>query len=223
MSAVPDLFTRPDAADQFICSFGKSGALGVFNAPAPMVLRRGDRVVVRTPRGIEIGSVLCPASVRQARLLGATAAGDLLRPLSADDVTRAAELNAVAQTVYDEARRQIGITQLAIEVLDVEILLDGRQAIVQHVGDDPRLDEWAHALEQRFTIAVRLENLAQPAAHAEEHAGCDKPDCGRNAGGCSECSTGGGCSSCGSGKVDMREYFAHLRQKMENSQRRPLL
>src|SRR6059036_1305570 len=103
MSAIPDLFTRPDAADQFVVSFGKSGALGVFNAPAPLVLRRGDRVVVRTPRGTEMGTVVGAASVRQARLLGAGATGDLLRPLSAADAAHAAQLQQLAQGVYERA------------------------------------------------------------------------------------------------------------------------
>lgn len=221
MSAIPDLFTRPDAADQFVISFGKSGALGVFNAPAPLVLRRGDRVVVRTPRGVELGAVLCAATVRQARLLGATGMGELLRPLAAADAARLPALDRLAQELYAAAREQA--SACLVEVLDVEVLLDGAVAIVQYLGDDTNLDTFAQALESRFAIAVRLENLAQPACAAEEHGGCDKPDCGRGAGGCSTCSAGGGCSSCGSGKVDMRDYFAHLRDKMEHHQRRPLV
>jgi hypothetical protein len=219
MSALPDLFTRPDAADQFVVSFGKNGALGVFNAPAPLVLRRGERVVLQTPRGLEVGSVLCPASIRQARLLGAVTTGALLRPLSADDAARLPALEQVGQQLYEAARRQV---PAGAEILDVELLLDGQQAILHFVGDAPNLDEFARTLEQHFALHVRLENLVQPAGAAEEHGGCDKPDCGREAGGCTTCSTGGGCSSCGSSKVDLRDYFAHLRGKLENNQRRPL-
>ena len=222
MSAIPDLFIRPDAADQFVVSFGKAGAVGVFNAPAPFVLRRGDRVVIGTPRGTEVGSVLCPASVRQARLLGATVSGPLLRPLAAEDEARLPELHQLGQRLYEAGRALVQQDGLALEILDVEILLDGRQAILQFVGADPRLDDFAHALERRFALEVRLENLTQPSA-VEEHGGCDKPDCGRSAGGCTTCSSGGGCSSCGSQKVDMRNYFGHLREKMENDQRRPLV
>jgi hypothetical protein len=221
MSAVPDLLTCPDAADQFVVSFGTSGALGVFNAPAPLVLRRGDRVVLRTPRGVEGGSVLCPATVRQARLLGATGMGELLRPLSAADADRLRAAGRLAQDLYAAARQHAA--GLGVDVLDVEVLLDGGTAIVQYVGGEAHLDGFAQALEARFALAVRLENLALPPASSEEHGGCDKPDCGRNAGGCSTCSTGGGCSSCGSAKVDMRDYFAHLRDQMEHRQRRPLV
>jgi cell fate regulator YaaT (PSP1 superfamily) len=222
MSAIPDLLTRPDAAEQFVVSFGKGGALGVFNAPAPLVLRRGDRVVIQTPRGVEVGSVLCAATIRQARLLGAVTSGAMLRPLAAGDAARLPALDALARRLYEAARRHAQADRLDLEILDVEVLLEGRQAIVQYLGDATNLDTLATALERELALEVRLENLAEPASPAEEHGGCDKPDCGRGAGGCSTCSTGGGCSSCGSHKVDMRDYFAHLRDKMENNQRRPL-
>ncbi len=185
------------------------------------MLRRGDRVVIRSPRGVEAGTVLCAASVRQARLLGATGMGDLLRPLAAADADRLPALDRLAQELYTAARDAAGA--LDLEVIDVEVLLDGGSAIVQYLGGAANLDAFAQTLEARFALAVRLENLAQPASAAEEHGHCDKPDCGRGAGGCTTCSTGGGCASCGSAKVDMRDYFAHLRDQMEHRQRRALL
>jgi cell fate regulator YaaT (PSP1 superfamily) len=224
MSASPELLARPGAALQYIVSFGKAGGVGVFTADQPLSLRRGERVAIRSPRGAEAGTVLCPATVRQARLLGATASGPLLRPLNIDDKARLAEQRPLAQRLYDAARRLAEQERLSLEVLDVEVLLDGDQAIVQFVGEDIPLDAFAQLLEQQFNLQIRLENVAQRSALAEEeHGGCDKPDCGRDAGGCSTCSTGGGCSSCGSKKVDMRDYFVHLREKMEKGQRRPLL
>jgi hypothetical protein len=120
---------------------------------------------------------------------------------------------------------------LSIDILDAEILLDGQQAVLHIVGDDPHLDDFAQTLERRFELQIRFENLAQPAPHADEepadeHGGCGKPDCGRaegGSGGCTTCSTGGGCSSSCGVKVDMRDYFGHLREKMEKSPRRSLV
>jgi cell fate regulator YaaT (PSP1 superfamily) len=228
MSAVPELLTRPHAADQYVVSFGKGGGVGVFTAHEPMPLLRGDRVVVRSPRGIEAGSVLCAATLGQARLLGATAAGPLLRPLGTKDDALLRELRPRARQLFEAARQDAREQCLALEILDVEILLDEQQAILQFVGDEPQLDGFAQLLEQRFGLQIRLENLAQPSAPSEEaeHGGCGKPDCGRaegGEGGCTTCSTGGGCSSCASGsKVDLRDYFGHLREKMQKDQRLPL-
>lgn len=216
MSAVPE------TAEQFLVSFGKGGAVGVFNAPAPLVLPRGTSVVVQTARGTEMGAVLCSATVRQARLLGAASFGTLLRCTDAADAERQRSLTALGQAIFDAARAYAHREGFAAEVLDVDPLLDGRQAIVQYVGAAARLDELARALEAEFGVAIRLEDLAGPAA-PEEPLGCGKPDCGKGEGGCTSCSTGGGCSSCGSSGVDLRPYFAHLREHMEAKDRTPLL
>jgi cell fate regulator YaaT (PSP1 superfamily) len=215
----------PKPHDQFVVSHGKSGALGVFTAPEPMLLRRGQSVVVQTARGIEIGAVLCPATLRQARILGAASAGPLLRNLTLDDEIQRDKLRAIEQRVFETSRAWAECEKLAMEILDVDLSFDGAQAVIQFIGNDEGTDKLALALEPIFGIAIRLENLAAPlAAEEHEHGGCDKPDCGRTAdgGGCSTCSTGGGCSSCGSSKTDISQYFGHLRNKMEASQRIPL-
>jgi hypothetical protein len=138
-------------------------------------------------------------------------------------------LQEQAEALFAAVRAQAERLALPLQILDVEVLLDRRHALVQFIGDaDADVSKLAEALEVHAELQVRFENLAGPSPnHAEEHShgGCDKPDCGRvnGAGGCSTCSTGGGCSSCGSGQPDLRAYFAHLRGKMEASHRTPLL
>ncbi len=210
------------AHDQYVVSHGRGGAVGVFTADEPMLLRRGTRVLLQTARGMEVGEVLSPATIRQARLLGATSSGMLVRAMTVDDEGRHAEHRPTENAVFEAGRAWAERDGLALEILDVELLFDGQVAILQFVGKDADTEKFAQALEERFSLTIRLENLAIPAA-AEEHHHCDKPDCGREAGGgCTTCSTGGGCSSCGSAQVDIKEYFGHLRTKMEANNRIPL-
>ena len=219
--------SAPAAHDQFVVSHGKSGVLGVFTAPEPLPLRRGQAVLVQTNRGVEIGAVLCPATLRQARILGATSSGSLVRCLTLGDEATRDGLQAIEQHLFETSRAWAQRAGLDLEILDVDLLFDGVQAIVQFIGKDTDTEKLAQALEPIFKIAIRLENLAAaPPAEESEHGGCDKPDCGRTSdggGGCSTCSTGGGCSSCGSAKTDLSQYFGHLRTKMETSQRTPLV
>jgi hypothetical protein len=207
---------REEPYDQFVVSHGKSGALGVFTSAEPLVLRRGQRVLVQTTRGIEIGAVLCPATLRQARLLGAVSSGPLLRCLTAGDEAHRSILETIEQQIYDASRALAQHDGMTLEILDVEVTFDGARAVVQFVGKADHTELLAAALERQFALSIRLENLAAPTEH--DHPGCDKPDCGRTngGGGCTSCSTGGGCSTCGSGKTDLREYFSHLRSKMES-------
>jgi hypothetical protein len=222
MSALPPLIAT-DAHDQYVVNYGKSGAVGVFTAETPLALRRGQEVVIQSPRGIEIGAVMCVATLHQARLLGAVSAGPLLRPLNHEDEAARAELAAREQALFETSRAWALRDGRALEILDVELLFDGRQAVLQFVGEEADTGAFAQALELHFGLTIRLENLAAPRPHDEAEHGCGKPDCGRSAGGgCDTCSSGGGCSSCGSGKVDMRQYFGHLRDKMEAQHRIPL-
>jgi hypothetical protein len=199
--------------DQFIVSHGKSGVIGVFTLVETTTISRGNRVLVQSSRGVELGTVLGPASLHQARLFGATSTGTLFRTLTNIDQTHIDELKAREQGIFDSAVVASTDDHLDIDILDVDLFFDGKQAIVQFLGSDDGIEKLAHRLEEQLGLTVRFENLAIPAPK-EEHK-CDKPDCGRDAGGCTSCSTGGGCSSCGSSKVDMRDYFGHLRTKME--------
>src|SRR2546421_556463 len=44
---------------EVLLGYGKVGDFGRFRAAAPLPCRRGDQLVVRTPRGLELGAVLC--------------------------------------------------------------------------------------------------------------------------------------------------------------------
>ncbi|HYT91439.1 MAG TPA: PSP1 C-terminal domain-containing protein [Gemmataceae bacterium] len=210
---------------EYLVSHGNSGGVGRFATAAALPCRRGDRVVVRSQRGLEMGVVLCQATPRHARLLNTAPVGELVRRAGPQDEETVARLRAAAHRLFEDSRRLAADLGLPIEILDVELLLDGKQAVVQHL-------QWAdcdpgplvEALVQREGFVVSLENLALPQEPAEEaHGGCGEPGCGRaDGGGCSSCGSGG-CSSCGSGKVEMTAYFAHLRAQMEEKGRVPLL
>lgn len=212
---------------EYLVSHGKSGGLGRFAWTQPQPLNRGQLVVLRTQRGLELGTVLCPAQSRHQRALQETPVGELLRPVTAADQHQAERWQVLAETLFAEARLLAQALALPLEILDVEVLFDGRQAIVQHLSwAAADLTDFVSRLGQQHNVTVLLENLAEPATVAEEedHGGCGKPDCGQSAGGCTSCSNGG-CSSCGSA-VDLRPYFAHLRDKMDehfSQQRTPLL
>ncbi len=225
MTDLADITAAPEAPpEHYLVSHGKSGGLGSFVTTVPCFLRRGDRVIIDSPRGREIGTILGPAGIRQARILGAVASGTIISSVTATDEILLARRHALAQPLFEACRRQVRVLALPLEILDVEILLEER-AIVQFVGkDDISLDSFASALGEEFRMDIRLENLAVHQTEKEESHGCGKPDCGKTeGGGCSTCSTGGGCSSCGTGATDLRPYFAHLRTQLEASHRTPLL
>jgi PSP1-like protein len=208
----------------YLVSHGKNGAFGRFVADLPLLLERGERVVILSNRGVEVGSILCQANARHGQYLGQSPAGKLLRRVSAEDESALVESAGLSRRLFSDSRELAAQFHLPVEILDAEVLLDGATAIIQFLGQaDADFAPLVDGLVARHHVQVRLENLALPKEPQETHGGCGKPDCGRvDGGGCTSCDSGG-CSSCGGGKVDMKAYFAHLRTKMEERQRTPLL
>src|SRR5262249_40517599 len=105
-----------------------------------------------------------------------------------------------SQRLFEDGRRLTAEFKLSMEIVDAEILLDGRQAIVHYLswGDCDRRD-LLDALSQKHHLLVTLHNLSVPVDEPAEEAttGCGSEGCGRGAGGCGSC-TSGGCGTCGS-------------------------
>src|SRR5205807_723735 len=104
------------------------------------------------------------------------------------------------QKVFEDGRRLTSELNLPMEILDVEVLLDGRQAVVHYLrwaDCDPR--PLMDSLSRRYRLLVTLHDLALPnteeAAEDREEAGCGAGGCGGGGGGCGSCSAGN-CASC---------------------------
>jgi cell fate regulator YaaT (PSP1 superfamily) len=212
---------------EYLVSYGSAGEFGRFRPVSAVTCARGDRVVVRSHRGVELGELLCRATPGHAHFLPNTSVGQLLRPATPEDERQAERGRERGQALFADARRLATELGLPLEVVDVEVLLDGEQAIVHHLPwaeFDER--DLVSVLVREHGLRVRLHSLRTvPEAAAEEH-GCGRPDCGRTeGGGCSTCGSGGGCSTCGAAKPEeVRAYFAALRGRMEQqSNRVPLL
>ncbi len=210
---------------EFLVYHGCGGHLGRFHSAGPGGFARGAAVVVRSRRGLELGEVLCPS--RPDRLtLPDPVIGELLRPATAPDLEAADRHHTLGRQVFDDAVGAVEARALPLAPVDVEIFLDGRAALLHAVkmgqcDEGPLLAD----LGDRHGLIVRLYDLhAEPAVEVEEEDGCGS--CG--SGGCGEgggggCSTGG-CGSCSaSGAKELTNYFAGLREQMEQVHRVALL
>lgn len=202
-----------------LVGYGLSGDFGRFRARAPLELRRGRRVVVRTPRGVEVGHVLRPADERVARWLPNTTVGELLRIATAEDETQVRRLAAKSDALLCRAAALAEALALPLSLLDAEILLDGEHAVLHNVrwqACDVR--DLVRPLSSEFDLTIALCDLATAAHEDHDEHGCGSCSGG---GGCGSCS-GGGCGSCGeSVSEDLRAHFAGLREHLER--RTPLL
>lgn len=206
-----------------LVQFGRSGFVGRFSSAA--ALARGERVIVRGPRGVECGVVLCEPDEKFTPSL--CTEGELLRVATSDDESHIAKFPARESELLSLASSTAAERGLPLTFVDAELTLDDHLILHGLAWDECDATPLFADLSARFNLSVRLLDLSrtQVAVDPKQTDGCGKPDCGSGSGGCSSCSSESGeqkgCStgSCSRGSVKSSEeltaYFAELRQKME--------
>src|SRR5262249_61967508 len=96
---------------KYIVRHGAMRILGEFAALAGAAFARGDRVIVRTDRGQELGDVLCPATPEAGSHLPDPSHGDLLRHLTDPDRPPEAQLKEKSRTQCHTALPLLARTQ----------------------------------------------------------------------------------------------------------------
>jgi hypothetical protein len=210
-------------AGEYLVQYGRLAFVGRF-AAVDGKYARGDRVVIRSPRGIEYGTVLCEPAAKFAALIGSTADGDLIRPAGTDDLSRLERLEDLGTALLAAADKVAAAANLPVTLLDAEVLHDGTSAVLHAAPwGDADLTPLLDAISRDLGLTVRLHDAARTPVTKDlpEPEGCGKPGCGSESGGCTSCGTGGGCStgSCSAGAVksadELTSYFADLRRQME--------
>jgi cell fate regulator YaaT (PSP1 superfamily) len=166
--------------DTYVVRYGQMRFLGEYTGVAGQEHPRGQRVVVRSDRGTEIGEVLCPASDRTARFLENPARGEILRPAAPDDLDAESRLAAVRKTGFAACLEFIGRRRLQMDLVDVEVVF-GRERIVFYYLAEKRVDfrelvkDLARAMQTR--IEMRQIGVRDEAKLLADYGDCGKPVC----------------------------------------------
>jgi len=171
---------------------GAAGTIGGYVAAEPVRFSRGQRVVVRSPRGLELGEVLQAASdqapVRDAH-------GQILRAMTTDDELLEARLLRYRARALEHSGAWLAVRGSDLILLDVEQLFDGRTLIFHFLNDEPASDSpILKELAEEFDAQLEFAKFAETVEH-----GCG-PGCGTehapSSG--SGASSGSGCGNCAS-------------------------
>src|SRR5882724_8015235 len=106
-------------AGSYIARHGAMRFLGEFQG-GEGTYQRGQTVVVRTERGLELADLLCEASPQTVQLLTEPTNGDVVRPLTPDDREQAARLRQAELDEFHTCNRYIANRNLQMELVDVE-------------------------------------------------------------------------------------------------------
>ena len=157
-------------------------------------LARGEQIICRTPRGIEMGEVLATTNPEYIETSNASKYIRKSRPEDELLWRQLASLSVSASTACQDFLRKQEIPDV---LLDVEPLFDGRTLYFHFLGT-PSLETEQHVQElcdiyqksvatSRF--AALLEHGCGPGCGTKEKSGCG------TGGGCVVCAIAGGCTS----------------------------
>lgn len=208
---------------EFLVTHGCAAALSRCHN-GPVAPQRGNTVVIRSSRGLELASVLCEA----APDLPAIASAEFLRLATIEDHDHSREADRLGRRLLDDGQFLIEARSLPLALLDAEVMLDRSQAVVHLLRwSETTFTPFIEELQSRHSLRVVLLDRSKPQEQHHHCSSCGEGGCGSCGDG--GCSTGGGCSSgnCSRGSIktaeELTKYFAGLREQMLEANRVPLL
>lgn len=164
----------------YVVRYGRMRFLGEYAGLTGEDHPRGQRVVIQSDRGTEIGEVLCPATDRTATFLENPVRGDILRSATEADLEHEASLELARTDAFSTCQELISRRCLQMELVDVEILF-GRERIVFYYLAEKRVDfrELVKDLARAFRTRIEMRQIGvrDEAKLMADYGDCGKPVC----------------------------------------------
>ena len=164
----------------YVVRYGRMRFLGEYAGLAGQDHPRGQRVVIRSDRGTEIGEVLCPATDRTATFLENPVRGEILRPATGADLEHEASLDAPRRTPSRTCQELIARRRLQMDLVDVEVLFGGERIVFYYLAEK-RVDfrELVKDLARDFHTRIEMRQIGvrDEAKLLADYGDCGKPVC----------------------------------------------
>lgn len=164
----------PVAADRFVVRCGLNRVLYAMNSR--LSHSRGEKVVARTQRGLELGEVLCPITDANLSSIQKLGNGSIQRVASSEDLASFKQQSE--QTIADATDVQSIINSfgLPMKVIEIERILGGEQFTIYYTATD-RIDfrELVKKLASKYHTRIEMRQIG---ARDEAKLLGDYGDCG---------------------------------------------
>jgi cell fate regulator YaaT (PSP1 superfamily) len=167
-------------ASKYIVRHGAMRFLGEYEAGEATTYRRGDDVVVRSDRGLEIGQILCEANPRAVELITEATHGPIVRLVGLDDREQLERLRGSERLELERCCHIVEERQLQMELVDVEHLLGGERIVFYFLAEkrvDFRDLVKDLAREYKTRIEMRQIGVRDEAKLLADYGDCGKPVC----------------------------------------------
>ena len=165
---------------KYVVRCGRMRSLGVMTVRKDATYRRGDQVVARTKRGLEVGEVLCEASKETVRLMDKPEQGEILRAMSANDENELSHMDDQLGKEFQTCQRYVEKLKLPMDLVDIEHVFGGERIVVYYLAEN-RVDfrELVRQLAREFQTRIEMRQIGvrDEAKLLADYGDCGKPVC----------------------------------------------
>ncbi|MDP6467727.1 MAG: PSP1 C-terminal domain-containing protein, partial [Pirellulaceae bacterium] len=105
---------------KYVVRFGSMRTLGVLSTRGGDRYARGNQVVARTKRGLEVGNVLCEATSQALSTIKDPTHGQILRSLTAEDDNEHSHIQSQEPSEFETCNRVVKELDLDMELVELE-------------------------------------------------------------------------------------------------------
>jgi cell fate regulator YaaT (PSP1 superfamily) len=151
----------PVTDSSYVVRYGVSRVVGEFSARGLGPISRGASVIIRSDRGHEWGTVLCPATEQSRTYLGtAEEHGRVMRLATPEDEAERDRLIASEKEAFAGGQEMVRERSLQMQLIDIERVFGGERLIFYYLAED-RVDfrELVKALAKRFQTRIEMRQI----------------------------------------------------------------
>jgi cell fate regulator YaaT (PSP1 superfamily) len=164
----------------YVVRNGQMRQIGEYTGVPGQEHPRGQKVIVKSDRGTEMGEVLCPATARTALFLQNPVRGEIIRVATSSDLDADARLSETRAAGFAACCEFIAKRRLQMDLVDVEVIF-GRERMIFYYLSEKRVDfrdlvkDLARAMQTR--IEMRQIGVRDEAKLLADYGDCGKPVC----------------------------------------------
>ena len=163
----------------WIVRHGVMRFLGEFD-PESGDYARGQDVVVRTERGLELGQLLCPSTPQAVKLIVEPTRGRIVRVLTEHDREERERMREIERGELETCIRFVKERRLQMELVDVEHLFGGERIVFYFLAEK-RVDfrELVKDLAREYQTRIEMRQIGvrDEAKLLADYGDCGKPVC----------------------------------------------
>lgn len=164
----------------YIVRYGAMRRLGVMAARGDEEFRRGNEVIVRSERGLEVGQVLCEATDDALSHLDQPPSGQIIRSVTSDDDNELQHIDSYRQQRLATCEKHIAELNLDMQLVDIEQLFGGERLVVFYLAEQ-RVDfrQLVKNLAAEFQTRIEMKQIGvrDEAKLLADYGDCGKPVC----------------------------------------------